>query len=565
MRWREIIVESVKQYEPMFTAFKVDGVYPPWVQLRIRSVENLLKRKDRVVWALRWERYDAADTLLTSSDQSKFAHDLNVSSGELDQNLSCFQTMMRDYFSHWLSLSVPAIDNLVFNRQSPEDIMTAMQSAEEEWKQSRNQIINHEKHYPSVSSSEESDDEDDDEYSEYDDYEQDKKKRQAEINKKGNIEKIIDFGNGWSWWNLSRTYCNIEGNAMGHCGNGPSAQPGDTVLSLRKDMGHGNFRPSLTFILHKDGMLGELKGRGNEKPNPRYHDMIAKLLLNPIIKGCDGGGYASENNFSVLDLPNEIRGALLKAKPELLSVYDRLALYEKNPTSKVEKSLAEAMETNLKEHDFKYKRIDFSNPEIPAIVIKEWSDRNTFISAFDTPAPLDHLKAFFAVLEKELKEKYCDEWSEAEEISHEARGLYFDEVFDAILDYSHDDFMIDGVHYKVLKDGSIQLRLSLPSYLNPASSYLDNDDEDDGTPILDRITNLDDTCHYENTTQWHEVGNTNLDEVGDAIANYCFEYDPAALRSAVQLVYRHHEDKNSVNYHSRHPDQLDFGFPEDAN
>jgi hypothetical protein len=99
-----------------------------------------------------------------------------------------------------------------------------------------------------------------------------------------------------------RTYCKREGDAMGHCGNAPSAKVGDRVLSLRKDMGNGNFRPSLTFILGADGYLGKMKGRANEKPNPKYHDMIVALLLQPEINGCKGGGYAAHYNFTLLDL-----------------------------------------------------------------------------------------------------------------------------------------------------------------------------------------------------------------------------------------------------------------------
>lgn len=131
-------------------------------------------------------------------------------------------------------------------------------------------------------------------------------------------EVLIEFPDGFAWVNLNKPYCEVEGEAMGHCGNTGSPHDGDTVLSLRKKLPNGNWRPSLTFILNENTrMLGEMKGRGNDKPNPKYHPHIIALLKSDHVKGIVGGGYKPENNFSLDDLTDEQREDVLKDKPLL--------------------------------------------------------------------------------------------------------------------------------------------------------------------------------------------------------------------------------------------------------
>lgn len=144
--------------------------------------------------------------------------------------------------------------------------------------------------------------------------------------------KIIEFEDGSAWFDLQRGGCQVEGRAMGHCGNG-NGYSNQTILSYRQPLGADeqggvNWRPFLTFILNKDnGVLGEMKGRGNSKPATRYHPYILELLLNhDPIKRVIGGGYLPENNFSLSDLDNTSYNDLITKKPTLFSVID---LYEK--------------------------------------------------------------------------------------------------------------------------------------------------------------------------------------------------------------------------------------------
>jgi hypothetical protein len=149
--------------------------------------------------------------------------------------------------------------------------------------------------------------------------------------KNGSIEKILDVGDNFAWYNLDRRYCNAEGDAMGHCGNSGSPRSNDTVLSLRKTQKRGNrvfARPSLTFIYDTvNHSLGEMKGRANEKPKPVYHPYILKLLMhkgdsNYMIKRVVGGGYKPENNFQLSDLSPALKKQLYDARPDLKSLKD---------------------------------------------------------------------------------------------------------------------------------------------------------------------------------------------------------------------------------------------------
>jgi hypothetical protein len=128
------------------------------------------------------------------------------------------------------------------------------------------------------------------------------------------------------WFGLGVGACRNEGKAMGHCGNVPSEVEGDKLLSLRTEYKVGDkiyHEPHLTFVVN-NGLLGEMKGRGNTKPSKEYHRDIANLLKNPNIKGVIGGGYAPENNFEFNDLSPELQREVKEANPDLITSVDDL-------------------------------------------------------------------------------------------------------------------------------------------------------------------------------------------------------------------------------------------------
>ena len=117
--------------------------------------------------------------------------------------------------------------------------------------------------------------------------------------------ELIKCNDGTSWWYVNRAYCEEEGRSGKHCGN--VVGKNDTsqrILSLRTP----NHNVILTFILLKNGYLGEMKAKANQKPSEKYHPNIMQLLLNPKIKGIKGAGYAPYMNFSIFDLSdNDIK------------------------------------------------------------------------------------------------------------------------------------------------------------------------------------------------------------------------------------------------------------------
>jgi hypothetical protein len=130
--------------------------------------------------------------------------------------------------------------------------------------------------------------------------------------------KIIDFNDGFAWYDLNTSVSRQEATAMVHCCTDPRTQHGGTVYSLRQDVGKEGVIPRVTAMI-KDRELYEIKGYNNQKPNERYHPYLIALLKSDYIDDMNGGGYKPENNFVLNDLPEAQARSLIKAKPGLAS------------------------------------------------------------------------------------------------------------------------------------------------------------------------------------------------------------------------------------------------------
>jgi hypothetical protein len=276
----DIIEEARKErYLEMFRDPYFDETEMLRANRIIKKASDSLKNPNAVMWILR----DYRDKTLEASkfnDEEKLKFIYQITK------------RMIDVFNHYESLGIKKIDNYDWPKdKSNQSIETYFRTLENEWKKTRNQWIDI-----------------------------------TDELKRGDIEKVMDVGNKFVWFNLNKRYCRLEGDAMGHCGNAGSPQYHDTVLSLRRIEHKGNkvfSRPSLTFILnYKNGVLGEMKGRANEKPKSEYHPYILKLLTHQIngewmIKGINGGGYKPENNFQIKDLSPGDKIRLYRVRPDL--------------------------------------------------------------------------------------------------------------------------------------------------------------------------------------------------------------------------------------------------------
>ena len=268
----------------------------PW------AIKNF-KKDDRIVWFLRWARLALLHQMMlkvapTDPDPNsnlrqwveKFkqqqAQKIGITVNDIDYAAVLAQPgSLARKLEHFLGLNIPEINRIVWDKQTPRQLLEQMGIIEAEWqKQSRGAIR--------------------------DDHPEDQDK-----------EKIIEFPDGSAWFNLNKVSCDLEAQAMGHCGNAGSRPDAETVLSYRTPKnirGKLMWEPHMTFILNTEtGKLGEMKGRNNKKPIPKYHPYIIALLKSPLVKGIRGGGYKPEENFSLKDLPNDVLEQLLAEKPEL--------------------------------------------------------------------------------------------------------------------------------------------------------------------------------------------------------------------------------------------------------
>lgn len=298
---RQSLMESIERleeatnYQQMFDP--VLGNKDQDVAVELSSqIKNLiqwarqhLKREDRIVWYLRIARL----AMMSEEQQKKEEARLIERGGQSDYLhwSSYFNTNMgRQEFSHFFNTPIKRIIDYRFGWQTPDTVLDAFRQYEDEWKESNTPD---DESFPTDPASE---------------------------------DIIHSFPDNFHWVMLNRGGCRKEANAMGHCGNG-SGRPGQRLLSLRKLIKMPNkdefWRPSLTFILEDDGYLGEMKGRGNQKPSEKYHPHIVELLKKTsLIKGIRGGGYMAENNFSMSDLNDDQKETLYAINPELMGPLD---------------------------------------------------------------------------------------------------------------------------------------------------------------------------------------------------------------------------------------------------
>jgi hypothetical protein len=284
------IVQEAQNYEGMFNdilKLNADPRLRHQITQDIDWARRTLRKNDRIVWFLRWVKVWVISTT-TGSGVAAAAFPgalqqnrrLGAAPGQDDLAPS---PALKQQLDHFMSLPVPEIQNYVFRAESPRGLFDLFGKYEAAWRQRIEE-------------------------------------ERSLITPESEDEILIEFQDGFAWWLLPRGGCPVEAEAMGHCGNVPSERPGDRILSLRRKVQRGDvlkWYPVATFILDRDGELGEMKGRGNDKPSPKYHPYIVELLRHHMIQGVKGGGYMPENNFSMADLDRQTREQLMADKPEL--------------------------------------------------------------------------------------------------------------------------------------------------------------------------------------------------------------------------------------------------------
>jgi hypothetical protein len=300
--------KTEEEYKKEIKEYNIEELTSDFQQL-IKNVSVLAKKENLVMIILKkvvldmetmWkdmERYGVVfDRQLDEDGQ-----EMTSSKEEYEDYLKRIPRSISTSIQHWLSLPIPKLQTYLKNVSPNEQwyvVARTVDEMENEWKQSAGQWID-----------------------------------VTDDMKKGNIKEFINFGN-MGWFTLMRPYCEQEGKAMGHCGNKGAFAHTDTVLSLRemKKQKDGILlaKPNLTFILKSGEFLGEMKGRGNQKPQEKYHPYILSLLTHKengkyLIKDIEGGGYLPEKNFDIEDFSYENLVKLTDERPDLMA--KRLEVY----------------------------------------------------------------------------------------------------------------------------------------------------------------------------------------------------------------------------------------------
>jgi len=248
---------SAKRLLPMFqNLIKIEPSLQKTVEQEIAWSRRVLEREDRVIWHLRYlqiammdvvafelQRSDPQIADAVGASAEKKTKQLAMKAGVTTEQIKAaandvlYKSEFKTDMAHYMGMPVPAIQNHTFQYEIPIFLFRQFDEASKEWMDDQDRVV---------------------------DLDED-----AEI--------VIDFGNGVAWWNLLKPYCPIEGDCMGHCGNSPRENTDDTILSLRKEFPTEEgmkYSCMATFILTENGMLTEMKGRGNQRPAPRYHKYI---------------------------------------------------------------------------------------------------------------------------------------------------------------------------------------------------------------------------------------------------------------------------------------------------
>jgi hypothetical protein len=158
---------------------------------------------------------------------------------------------------------------------------------------------------------------------------------QGDFNYNENNKVLRDYrdedGIGFYWVDLETNSSDEECDRMGHCGRTDS---GNSLYSLRRTQ-----RINKDFTLNKsyltaavgenNGLIYQLKGPKNSKPDEKYHPYIVDLILNDDHIQGFGSEYASDKDFKITDLSNEEIIEIYSKKPGLFNTF-KLKSFLKN-------------------------------------------------------------------------------------------------------------------------------------------------------------------------------------------------------------------------------------------
>jgi hypothetical protein len=138
---------------------------------------------------------------------------------------------------------------------------------------------------------------------------------------------ILDFrdgnGNGFYWADLQTSSSKEECDRMGHCGTSGAGR----IYSLRQviplNEKYKLNKSVLTAAIGTDGIVYQMKGGKNSKPEEKYHQYIYPLLFlkrgdGYFINGF-GSEYESSSDFKLTDFDDDVIREIFAKRPELFN------------------------------------------------------------------------------------------------------------------------------------------------------------------------------------------------------------------------------------------------------
>jgi hypothetical protein len=138
---------------------------------------------------------------------------------------------------------------------------------------------------------------------------------------------ILDFrdanGNGFYWADLETQNSKEECDRMGHCGTSGAGR----IYSLRQVIPLNDKyklnKSVLTAAIGTDGIVYQMKGGKNSKPEAVYHEYIYPLLFlkkgdGYFINGF-GSEYESSSDFKLTDFDDDVIREIFAKRPELFN------------------------------------------------------------------------------------------------------------------------------------------------------------------------------------------------------------------------------------------------------
>ncbi len=513
MRYIEILNES-QRYDDMFNAIlNLDGVNAK-IQSDISFAKSVLQRKDRITWFLKWSRliflykymYGESGEMSSIDEPkkkyepvlTKYAKSVGIGINDIKNYRTNFKTSLE----HYLSIESNEIQSLVWDKQTPTELVNELHEKEIEWSAKQDQYITY-------------------------------------FDAEDEPDIFLKIDNDWAWYDLNAKSCDKESKAMGHCGNSASYDYNDNIISLRKRKEYYNgkvtHRPSLTFILN-DGYLGEMKGRANEKPKEKYHNAIVRLLKDPRIKGITGGGYEPKKNFSIDDLSDEHLTKLADKEHALRGPYYTYERYydlkranaSEDELDQVEALYLSQMNKWLKTLDNRdIAKIDLQKD---TIIFHEYEDYDTY-SGYYHNGLTDKIFKKLSSLKRDMAIHLDIPFSDASKIISVASKGLKKEILNSAIPYEY-SFYSDNTEVYQKEDGSISISQDLSDFMedyfgdnaheyDAESGFLrfadDEYPEDDisNDPIVNRLVDLVGSDARNSTEYYSDITKNIIKDIYD--------------------------------------------------